>query len=291
MSFLYGVIIAPAVVLRRYVALWTLSIGYVLLSIASFAVVRPSGWEEVFKALPIVIVVILAIGVFCCRRSEAPLGARRLMLIIVPIFALMLLAKMALSVTIAKYGFALAMPATLLAAGAMLTWCSRATLPLVLLVVAVQLRVFVMLYADKPYRVSSGADAFYVRAGAIDPRGPAVNQVLDTLARLPKGATLAVVPEGVIINYLSQRTNPTKHINLMPPEVAMFGQQNILADFRAHPPDYMLLVLRSDATEYGYRSFDLDYGAQIVEWIRQNYEQVPATPVERQFPLMLLKRK
>jgi hypothetical protein len=75
----------------------------------------------------------------------------------------------------------------------------------------------------------------------------------------------------------------------MPPEVLMFGQQRILRAFREHPPDYIVIVRRSDPTEYGYKSFAADYGAEIFQWISSNYVEVP-TEQESAYPLMLMER-
>jgi hypothetical protein len=102
---------------------------------------------------------------------------------------------------------------------------------------------------------------------------------------LPSGATLATVPEGAMINYLSRRENPTGYINLMPPEVAMFGQSRIVGSFAAHPPDFILLV-QSDPSDYGYRSF-ADYGGEIDRWVQTNYIPLPTAPQS----MLLMKKR
>ncbi|BEQ13659.1 hypothetical protein FAK_07250 [Desulfoferula mesophila] len=83
-----------------------------------------------------------------------------------------------------------------------------------------------------------------------------------------------------MINYLSRRLNPTAIINFMPPEIFMFGEENILASIKDNPPDYAVLV-HSDTSEYGYKFFGIDYGVAIMERIRQHYVdtyQLGATP-------------
>jgi len=92
-----------------------------------------------------------------------------------------------------------------------------------------------------------------------------------------------------MLNYLSRRENPTGFINLMPPEVLMFGQNRILRAFEVNPPDYIVLVLRSDPADFGYKSFAADYGKEIYRWIEQNYRQVPAATDPR-YPMLLLER-
>jgi len=70
-------------------------------------------------------------------------------------------------------------------------------------------------FSQKRHPVSTGGDAFLA-----DGRGVAVNIVLDKIAkRLHAHDTLAVFPEGVMLNYLARRVNPTPYITLMPPEL------------------------------------------------------------------------
>ena len=146
------------------------------------------------------------------------------------------------------------------------------------------------LYAERSTLVGSGGDAFWADPSAQENerRGRAVNLMLHSLAELPPQATLAVVPEGAMINYLSRRENPTGYINLMPPEVIMFGQERIAAAFATHPPDYVLLV-HSDPSDYGYRSF-ADYAGQIAMWVQEHYEAMP-TARDAALPMLLMKRK
>ena len=45
-----------------------------------------------------------------------------------------------------------------------------------------------------------------------------------------------------MLNYLARRVNPTPYCSLMPVEVVMFGEDQILEAFQRHPPDYFLLT-------------------------------------------------
>ena len=153
------------------------------------------------------------------------------------------------------------------------------------------LYVFARQFAEKSTLVGTGGDAFWADFSAQkdEERGRAVNILLHSLSELPPGATLATLPEGAMINYLSRRENPTPYINLMPPEVIMFGEDRIVASLAAHPPDYIVLV-PSDPSDYGYRNFAIDYGKEIFQWIKANY-QIEPTPTVAKFPMVLLKHK
>ena len=143
-------------------------------------------------------------------------------------------------------------------------------------------------YNAKPHVVTGLLDNF--RA---DARGDAVNTILDEIGRhVPSDATLAVLPEGVMINYLSRLNSPTPYINFMPPEMIVFGESNILAAFQDNPPDFVVLV-HKDTSEYGPRFFGRDYGQQLFNWIRDNYRPVSlvgATPFQTDdFGILLLE--
>jgi hypothetical protein len=87
--------------------------------------------------------------------------------------------------------------------------------------------------------------------------------------------TFAVIPEGVMLNYLTKRKNSSKYINLMLPETTFFGEENIIKNFAKNPPDYIVLVHKR-AAEYGVGYFGKSqkYGKGIMEWVNKNYKKV-----------------
>jgi hypothetical protein len=122
---------------------------------------------------------------------------------------------------------------------------------------------------DKTQRIGVGGDQF--RA---DNRAALVKAVVARIVRqLPTGKTLAVLPEGCMINYLSKRHNSTPYIHLMPVEAMLFGEEPILAAFRAHPPD-MIVLVNKDTTEFGFPFFGHDYAKPLGGWIATHYRQV-----------------
>ena len=203
------------------------------------------------------------------------------------------------------YGFALALPALLLVVVALVGWLPAlvdargrsgwvlrgASLALMAVAAVAHLERTHAFLGLNIATVGEGADAF--RA---DGRGPFVNQALSELAeRAAPGETLAVFPEGVMLNWLTRRTNPTPYINFMPPELLLFGEQHIVEAFDAAPPDWVLLV-HKDTTEYGYPLFGPDYGRSLAEWISTRYEPVqqfgqPPLEPGTAFGILLLRRR
>jgi hypothetical protein len=150
-------------------------------------------------------------------------------------------------------------------------------------------------YRTKTLAVASGSDRFY--ASTLDGlwQGRAVRDALDVLAQnAAPGDTLAVLPEGVMLNYLARLDSPLRVINLMPPEVMAFGEDDVLRSLAARPPDFVLLVHR-DTSEYGYPPFGRDprYGLGIVNWITGRYDGVRriGPPGAADAGMQLLKRR
>src|SRR6185369_11209240 len=74
---------------------------------------------------------------------------------------------------------------------------------------------------------------------SVSPSGELMATLEGCLTRVgPTDATLAVLPEGALLNFLTGRTNPTPHYSLEPPELAVFGIESVVAAYREHPPDY-----------------------------------------------------
>ncbi len=103
--------------------------------------------------------------------------------------------------------------------------------------------------------------------------GPIVRETLDYLdAHVGVDQTILALPEGVMLNYLSERRSPTRFYNFMPPELEMFGEASILSELSRNPPDVILLVRRV-VYEYGHQRFGSEgYGASILEWAETHYE-------------------
>jgi len=232
------------------------------------------------------------------RRAQA---AARLTLIA---FALACLAKLALNPRIPGYGFGLVLPGTLIVVVALLDWLPAAidhaggaggvfrAAALGALAAAVfgLLQFTAGFLREKTFPVGRGPDAF--RAG---PVGFLVNRLVEELERVvPREATMAVLPEGVMINYLVRRVTPVRFVNFLPPELAMFGEDRMLEELRARPPDYVVLVGRT-TEEYGLPRFGVDYGRALRAWIASGYRReglVGAPPFEGpSFGIELLGRR
>ena len=207
------------------------------------------------------------------------------------VFGLVLLAKLGLFSRIWHYGFALAMPAAVMAIY-LLFWLLPVLLekkydvelrPFRLAVWLVLLIGFGILvrdsetwYVTKTFAVGRGGDRIFAFDPQLNPAGAGVRLGLAWIEKnVPSNGTLAVLPEGTIINYLSRRVNPTPCLDWSPTMLTAFGQANMTAAFEKNPPDYIFLVTR-DTSEFGVGPFGYSpgYGVELMQWIGKNYQPV-----------------
>jgi hypothetical protein len=283
--------------------IYALALGAALL-----AVVSEINWAvDVF--LPPVILTLCALLWFNSKKLE--IENRFTFPFLWSVFGLALLAKMGLFSRVWHYGFVLGMPA-FVGMIYLLLWL----LPLLLEKYGVQRQPFRWLawctivfiglellmpslnnYQKINFAVGSGGDRIFTANNDTDQRGPAIATAIAWLNKnAPPDKTLAVVPEGAMLNYLTRRVNPTGYPVWMPPELEAFGQANMINAFEQHSPDYILLLHRS-TSEYHLKYFgqQSEYGRELMQWIRQNYEtvyQLGAVPLQTNaFGLQILKRK
>ena len=132
-----------------------------------------------------------------------------------------------------------------------------------------------LFYKDKNFTLGSGDDRMVTYDPKIDPTGAAMAAAAAWIeTNTAPTNTLAVLPEGVMLNYLTRRDNPPPYV-VFAFEVWAFGEQTMLAAYEKNPPDYIVLVQR-DSSEYGVPYFGLQkgYGWDVMQWVRRNYEPV-----------------
>ena len=263
-----------------------------------------ASWPDFLRPLPIAmagLAIASAAEALRTTRRDGRLALRTGLLV----FAGLLLAKVALRVRLDQYGFALAMPATMAMAGLVLGaipgWLERhggdprvaraAALGAIAAVVLGLAPIISARISERSEPVGRGRDAFLTDATTAH----VLEEVAAALRERKHGETLSVLPEGVMINYMARRVNPTGHLNFMPPELLIFGEDRILEAFRGNPPDLIALT-HKDTREYGVGFFGNGYGRDLYGWVDANYEPIalfgdPPLEPGSHFGVRLLERK
>ncbi len=254
--------------------------SFAVLAIYAAALIAFEGaipWLSAAKPLPIFAA--LALGIIGAKLARGENNERGQFAAPFAAFALVLLAKMALNARVQHYGFALALPATWIPVTALAAWIPNeldrrgargdflraAAFASFAVFAFAHLEVTAGFLAKKKVVVGVNRDAF-----TSDIRGEFVNRAVAELAATPPESTFAVLPEGVTLNFLARRKSSSRFVNFMPPEVLLFGEDAMLADFVAHPPERIVLV-HKDTREYGFALFGRDYGVKLMDWVRANY--------------------
>ena len=81
------------------------------------------------------------------------------------------------------------------------------------------------------------------------------------------------MPEGVTLNFLAGRNNPTPYLNFDPIMMQLLGEDRMLSALEDHPPDFVCWVPK-DVSEYGMRGFGNDYATQLAAWLSRDFEVV-----------------
>jgi hypothetical protein len=265
---------------------------------------RHAGPADLARPLPLFIALLgVVTGVALAKTpSEFSQRAPLIVRLTFVVLAFCLLGKILLDTRFFHYGFVLAVPATTLMVLALLDWIPEwiakrkgcgttfrwTALALLTGFVGIYLQLTGTCLARKYVPVGEGSNAFLA-----DSRGRQVNAVLAFLAsEIPPDKTLAVVPEGVMINVLARRRNPIAVINLMPPELATLGESNVLATLEKTPPDVIVVDLDRIGQE-GLRFRNEIYARSIATWILAHYQLVarfespPSDPMRLRLGVLL----
>ena len=102
-----------------------------------------------------------------------------------------------------------------------------------------------------------------------------------------KDARVVTIPEGAIVNFLTERDTDNKYYYLIPVNVQIFGEEKILDDFKKNPPDYFLLneLLYSVYKKGAFCS----YTRSVCDFIKSDYVPVYETEAPVGFTLYRYK--
>jgi hypothetical protein len=136
----------------------------------------------------------------------------------------------------------------------------------------------------KTAAIGEGRDRFYAFPRQVEATGELVQAVNTILRHTDPEKTLLVLPEGIMINYLTRLRGPTRDYFYIDPNEQFFE------DIEAHPPDRIALISR-DLREYGVQRYG---GNNLKPWLEKYYTQIAhfgGNPLDyRQHGAVILKR-
>src|SRR6185503_7762460 len=287
---------------------WSALVGRVLAAAVfgtAYAWVPFDAWVAAARPLTLALLLVVAVALadWIRVRRDPERATRATLRAALGVLALGLLLKLGINVRVFHYGFALAMPATLLLVAALVTWIpaavtrvggdGRITRALVLGLVAAGLAAHVALAErlldNQTTRVGAGADALLA-----DDRGaPLALALAEIERRVRPDQTLVAFPEGVMLNYLARRASSLPYPQFSPVTLLLWDKERMKERFDRNPPDFVLLVHRENAHE-GARFFGRDYGKGLMRRVEDGYRpvwQTGAPPLrDGRFGIVLLER-
>jgi hypothetical protein len=256
---------------------WATALGAGMLACS----VDMGGGFEVGPCLPGLIAIVFVIVVVRLGRELRQTGrvsGRKVMALALVLLAGTMLTRMALRARINHFGFIQAAFSGMVVASVMVSEVSRWTgtgrwgrcvaLAGIMALLAIGCGGVVAEsarnHAAQTQPVGSGADRFYAFDPKLDETGALVNWCAGRLRSIPPGATLLVLPEGVMINYLTRHERPM-------PEFVRDEEQYINQLGRVRP-DYVICIW-GDQRDNGIPRFGDpgQPGEKIVDWLRENY--------------------
>jgi hypothetical protein len=264
---------------------------------------------ELPRSLPLIILTYCIFLLLKLIKPTEENSNRNLGLLVFSVFSLVLMFKMIFHVQVSHYGFALALPATLILIHILTHEIPRQVpmnlkplnmyRPIAITVVAIFIGLHIQfeykMYSLKSQPVGKGSDTLVDYHSFLNPRGVIFNNAIDFIQReIPEEAHFAAVPGSIMLNYMTRRESSLKYIYLDPGAFQLIGDYKIYADLQRIRPPYIVLG-EQKFSQQGQTHFGKDFGKHILQWIHENYiviQQYGAEPfVTEEFGIQILKRK
>jgi hypothetical protein len=119
---------------------------------------------------------------------------------------------------------------------------------------------------------TTGEGFFYYPSPSWD--GFAQTFIQYSRASLPSNATIAVLPEGIGLNYFLRLRSSLRFYHINPAMFSTVGANAIMDDFATHGPDYILIAQRECSLEFKQDFWQQPRARILMRWISENYVQV-----------------
>jgi len=296
-TLIAAVVIASIIALAKIADLQGNQTRSIVIGAATIAVVSVVAWwavdwVNIGRCLLGLVLLYLARQVTAfVRNSKRPRHPAADLRILFAVLAAALMARMVLNERIYHFGFYQAaiagtvVPAILL--GESSSWArvqrhGRAIIILGFLALLIPGVVILMaqsrhVWKMKTYAVGEGPDRFYTFPPRNEPTGAIVRTVVQFLSRQPRDKTLLVLPEGLMLNYLSRLRSPLTaffYFNVF----TEHGREALLVDELQRKPPDLVVVISRDLREFGINRYGEapGRGQLLLQWVSANYRILKA---------------
>jgi len=87
---------------------------------------------------------------------------------------------------------------------------------------------------------------------------------------IPEDKTFVMMPEGIMLNFLTNRESDSWFHSFTPHFVDVYGEDNIIRHLSNKKPDY-IFITNQDTKDFYYSYFCQDYAKNICQYIHKNY--------------------
>ena len=94
-----------------------------------------------------------------------------------------------------------------------------------------------LVFDDKPYMFENRGNIYIER----EQKNAVVQAVNYIKENTNDNDTVLVLPQGAVINFLSGRKSHNKYYYLIPSNIEMFGEENIVKNLEQNLPEYIVL--------------------------------------------------
>jgi hypothetical protein len=250
--------------------------------------VAPTDWSFLPLGWPVLLTIVALVVVSRFWRAGAPANADPA-LCLVTIYALCLLPKILLTVGWRHYGFALAMPGTLVLIHVVVHMIPDAlrrrtgggsvfraiAVGLLAACGLAQFRYWDQFDQGKTLPFGDGGDLIYVEPRRDNRAVPTVETLEYLRHSMQRDDTLVVIPEGTTLNYLLRKRNPTPFLMVTPWEFDAHGGESVVSESIVRSAPTYIAIVTMDMTIHGRGNFgDAQYGKSLREFIDAEYQAV-----------------
>jgi 4-amino-4-deoxy-L-arabinose transferase-like glycosyltransferase len=136
-------------------------------------------------------------------------------------------------------------------------------------------RVSVEWLAAHDLPIADGPDRFYAINAQLDPTGALVETARQYLAADSSARTIVVLPEGVMLNYLTRLPSPLPVYLFGPAILTAETRRALVKKLQAEPPDRVVFISR-DMSDFGVERFgdSPENGQELLEFVQDHYQPV-----------------